>query len=449
MTIRQCSVAPSQDRGAEVINRLRTRSGILVGTVVVALACLLAGATTSHAATNCVVGPGVSQTATTVTGSGADDTIDCTSADPGKTIEGIGGDDTITGTPFDDTINGGTGDDTITGGEGDDTITGGDGNDTLTGSAGIDSLNGGGADDTLSGGVGDDFLDGGPGTDGLNGDAGADTLIGPANDASVDILNGGPGLDGCAGPAPDGDIHTACELPLTPSLPAIVRASTTWMLRDTLTSGTATTTFAYGARPLVAIMGDWDGDGSETPGTFEGGVFKLSNTIPPGAPTIAITFGDRRGFPVVGDFNGDEIDDLAVYRGGAWEFRVELGGVGSGGSLVTTPGFVYGAASWPVTIPVAGDWDGIGGDGIGFVTYATGAWQLRQAAEPFGVDLPAFTYSAGPGSYPVVGDWNADTVDGVGSKLGTSWQLNDERDGSAAEHTFDFGVASDLPLSWR
>lgn len=87
---------------------------------------------------DCVVGPGVTQTATTVTGTSADDTIDCTNASPGKTITGGDGNDTITGTAFNDTINGGNGNDTITGGPGDDTIEGGNGNDTLTGSAGND-----------------------------------------------------------------------------------------------------------------------------------------------------------------------------------------------------------------------------------------------------------------------------------------------------------------------
>jgi hypothetical protein len=49
----------------------------------------------------------------------------------------------------------------------------------------------------------------------------------------------------------------------------------------------------------------------------------------------------------------------------------------------------------------------------------------------------------------VVGDWNADTIDSVGTRLGTSWQLNDEIDGSAPEYTFDFGLAQDFPLTWR
>ena len=128
----------------------------------------------------CVVSAGVTQTATTVTGTAADDTIDCSGASPGKTIDGMGGNDTITGTRFDDAITGGAGNDTITGlggndvidgnagndtitgGEGNDVITGGDDNDTLTGSAGNDTLNGGTGDDTLSGGTGTNVLVGGP-----------------------------------------------------------------------------------------------------------------------------------------------------------------------------------------------------------------------------------------------------------------------------------------------
>ena len=235
----------------------------------------------------------------------------------------------------------------------------------------------------------------------------------------------------------------------TPSLPGVVRASTTWLLRDSLTGGDATTTFTYGAKPLVPIMGDWDGNGSDTPGTFESGVFKLSNAIPPGAPTITVPFGDPRGFPVVGDFNDDGFDDLAVYRSGTWQFRVQAGGVGTDGPLISTPGFTFGSGNWPATIPVAGDWDGSGGDGIGLYTHATGAWQQRETAEPTAANLPTFTYWAGSGSYPVVGDWNGDGVDSVGVKLATVWQLNDQNDSSGPDITFSFGLANDLPLSWQ
>ena len=85
---------------------------------------------------------GVTQTDTTVTGTSANDTIDCTNATFGKTIIGGGGNDTITGTAYDDTITvSGDGNNTVTGGPGNDTINAtGNGNNTLTGSAGFDTI---------------------------------------------------------------------------------------------------------------------------------------------------------------------------------------------------------------------------------------------------------------------------------------------------------------------
>jgi Ca2+-binding RTX toxin-like protein len=145
---------------------------LLAGTMVMGG---LVGASPAFAASNCVVGPGVTQTATTVTGSGGNDTIDCTSADPGKTINGNGGNDTITGTAFNDTINGG---------DGNDTITGGVGNDTLSGGLGMDTL---------------------------NGSAGNDTLSGPGTDLAVDTLNGGADTDSCGPVGVPPDNRSSCE----------------------------------------------------------------------------------------------------------------------------------------------------------------------------------------------------------------------------------------------
>ncbi|MGX7828818.1 calcium-binding protein [Actinokineospora sp. 24-640] len=130
---------------------------------------------TAYAAINCVVSAGVTQTDTVVTGTPGNDTIDCGGTDPGKTINGNGGNDTITGSAYDDTIDGGDGNDTITGGLGADTLSGGLGIDTISGSAGND------------------------------------TLIGSSNDGSQDSLDGSDGIDTCQGPAPDPDIHASCE----------------------------------------------------------------------------------------------------------------------------------------------------------------------------------------------------------------------------------------------
>ena len=135
----------------------------------------------------CVVSVGVTQNETTVTGTPGDDTIDCSAASPGKTIDGFGGNDTITGTQFDDVITGGEGNDTITGLGGNDTLDGNQGNDTISGGEGNDTITGSEGNDTLSGEGGDDFVDGGDDDDTLSGGTGTNTLI------------GGPGTDTCDG----------------------------------------------------------------------------------------------------------------------------------------------------------------------------------------------------------------------------------------------------------
>ena len=155
----------------------RIRTGLLAGTAAIAIG--LVGSANAFA-TDCVVGPGVTQTTTTVTGSPMNDTIDCGGTTEGKTIVGLGGNDTITGTDFADTISGGDGNDTITGGTGADT------------------------------------LDGGLGIDSISGSAGDDTLVGPSNDGSQDTLDGGDNIDTCQGPAPDPDLHASCENTLAP-----------------------------------------------------------------------------------------------------------------------------------------------------------------------------------------------------------------------------------------
>ena len=106
------------------------------------------------------------------------------------------------------------------------------------------------------------------------------------------------------------------------ALPVTVTGSTNWAVATSLPPTGPSTTFSSGTKPLVPVIGDWDGNGTRTPGTFEAGVFKLSNALPPAGPAINIPFGDPRGFPVVGDFNGDGPDDLAVYRNGLWQIRM-------------------------------------------------------------------------------------------------------------------------------
>ncbi len=184
--------------------RWRACRAVLAGTIVLATS-MLAGVSPAHAAVDCVASFGVTQTPTTVTGTSANDTIDCGGANPGKLVNGMGGNDTVTGTVFVDTLNGNDGNDTLTGGIGNDVLIGGTGNDTMTGSAGNDTLNGGVGDDTITGSEGDDIVNGESDNDTLNGGVGNDNLSGSTG---IDIIRGDAGNDVLSGPPLDGRIDT-------------------------------------------------------------------------------------------------------------------------------------------------------------------------------------------------------------------------------------------------
>jgi hypothetical protein len=223
------------------------------------------------------------------------------------------------------------------------------------------------------------------------------------------------------------------------SRPALVRSSTRWLLRDSLSGGPATTAFDFGTVPQRTIMGDWDGDGTQTPGTYTGGTFSLRDTNANGPANLTFAFGNPNGYPVAGDFDGDGRDDVAVYSGSAWQVRLRTGGTSS---------FTFGSGTWPATVPVAGDWDGDGRDGIGTYTAATATWRLRPSATS-GPTEQRFDYGTPGSSYPVTGDWNADARDTIGVKSGASWNLRDSNGGGPADIAFSYGTATDQPLSWR
>ena len=224
---------------------------------------------------------------------------------------------------------------------------------------------------------------------------------------------------------------------VTQAIPAAV-SSDTWTVANALPPSGPSTTFGFGPSDQLPFMGDWNGDGLRTPGYARNGVIRVSNSLPPAGATISVTFGSSSGFPVAGDFNGDGRDDIAVYYDGLWQIRMQAGGIGSGGA-VTTRSFNFGSGKWPLTWPVAGNWDGTGSDGIGVHSVWTGTWQLRQTAEASGTNLAPFVYSPIAYMLPVVGDWDADGTDSVGGKSGSTWLLNNQNDASATDITFTFG----------
>jgi hypothetical protein len=73
--------------------------------------------------------------------------------------------------------------------------------------------------------------------------------------------------------------------------------------------------FSYGEAGDTPIGGDWDCDGTDSPGRFRAdGYFYLRNAFVGGEGDIAFHFGAVGDQPLVGDWNGDGCDTVAVFR---------------------------------------------------------------------------------------------------------------------------------------
>jgi hypothetical protein len=271
--------------------------------------------------------------------------------------------------------------------------------------------------------------------------------------AGADFLASGPGI---ATPtlvgAPGGIqvLQGATRAPV--SKPAVLAASVNWTFGAALATGTPiVATATYGTKPLVGLIGDWDGNGSKTLGTFEQGVFKLNNANDSSEPDITFTFGDPRAYAVAGDFDGNGTDDVALYRAGNWQVHYLGAGAPADASFILGSPFATG--TYPNTIPVAGDWNGDGIAGIGTYNLATGQWVLKNTVGAGAPDIGPFTFWAGSGSIPVVGDWTGIGVDTPGYRIGSTWTVrtggNPPTPTTSPQFSFVFGVTNSVPFAWR
>jgi len=208
-------------------------------------------------------------------------------------------------------------------------------------------------------------------------------------------------------------VGASAQQPPESSKPAIVHDAV-WFLRDSLTSGVATSTFRYGRPGDLPVMGDWDGDGHDTVGVAR-------FTGPPGGP----------------------------FRY-TWFLRNE----NSGGAATVTP-FVFGDVRFVAvdqlgTIPVVGDWNRDGRDTVGVLVYDFDVdgpiqWRLRNSNTAGPPDI-VINYGRGR-DIPVVGDWNGDGRDTVGVfRRPKSWLLRNSNTSGVAQIAFAYGSGQFLEL---
>jgi peptidoglycan/xylan/chitin deacetylase (PgdA/CDA1 family) len=193
-------------------------------------------------------------------------------------------------------------------------------------------------------------------------------------------------------------------------------------------------TFLYGSRTDVQLMGDWDGNGTTTPGVFRSGRWYLRNSRTSGVADLVVGYGDPGDVPVVGDWDGDGRTGIGVVRGNRWYLR---------NTLTTGVAEVSLAYGNPGDLPVTGDWDGDRRAGIGVVR--AGTWYLRNALSS-GVAQLSFRYGD-PGDVAVAGDWDANGRTGIGIVRGATWYLRESLSSGVAEQVLTHGACGQGVLS--
>lgn len=192
----------------------------------------------------------------------------------------------------------------------------------------------------------------------------------------------------------------------------------------------------------LPVFGDWDGNGTDTPGFFRGGYFILYNdfhanrpVIPPPA-TNMFNFGLPGDKVVVGDWDGNGKDGIGVYRNGYFYLRNSLS---SGAQDITLH---YGN---PGDNPIAGDWNNDGIDTVG--VHRPPFFYLKNSNYTSGTSY-AFEFGLSS-SKAVAGDWNGDGADGVGVFGSTGFALTSSitTPGIPFQYAFPYGLPGQIPVA--
>jgi hypothetical protein len=247
-----------------------------------------------------------------------------------------------------------------------------------------------------------------------------------------------------AAPAPD----RAQAGPLRLSVPAYAGPG---RLRARLPLG-GVVSYRLGSVPAggMRVLGDWDGDGAQTPGTFVDGQWRLRPSMVRTTGGVLVTFGQAGDRPVTGDWDGDGRTDLGVVRGTEWLLATVPP---DGGDPVLWRDLSLADPRDPTGVlgsPVTGDWDGDGDDGVG--VFLGGRWTLSDPVPaPDAPVAPLTVWYGTDGDQPVVGDWEGDGRDGLGVARGGTWFLREgvSRGSATSTRAVSGRQAADTPVAWR
>ena len=157
-----------------------------------------------------------------------------------------------------------------------------------------------------------------------------------------------------------------------------------WHLRN---EAGAVTSFYFGNPGDVPIMGDWDGDGIDTPGMYRqsDGFVYLRNSNTQGVADIKFFFGNPGDLPIAGDFNNDGFDTVSIYRPPNQTFYIiNALGKNNGGLGAAETSYVFGN---PGDKPFVGDFDGDGVGTVGLHRETTGLVYFRNSHTQGNADI--------------------------------------------------------------
>jgi hypothetical protein len=172
------------------------------------------------------------------------------------------------------------------------------------------------------------------------------------------------------------------------------------------------TSFYYGNPGDYPLMGDWNCNGTKTPGQYRqsNGLVYLRNTNTQGGHDIRFFFGNPGDIPIVGDFNNDGCDTVSIYRPSSQTFFIiNKLGQNDGGLGAADFSYVFGN---PGDKPFVGDFDGDGIDTVGLHRESTGLVYFRNRHSQGNADAQ-FIFG-NPGDKIFAGDWNGNGQDSVG-----------------------------------
>ena len=207
-------------------------------------------------------------------------------------------------------------------------------------------------------------------------------------------------------------------------------------LKNSNTTGFADMALNYGLGGDYPVVGDWNGDGTDTIGVYRNGYFYLRNSNTIGFAEIVFLFGDPGDQPVAGDWNHDGVDTIGVYRNGLFYLRNS----NSEGS----PDLSFGLGN-PGDVGIAGDWNNDGFDTTGVFRPANGLIYLKDQNTTGFADY-ALNYGL-PGDQPVMGDWNNDGTDTIGVYRNGAFYLRNSNTIGFAEIVFALGNPGDMPIA--